>query len=181
MTFANIITGLRILLIPIFVIFLVQGELTTSLVVFLVAGITDALDGFFARKYHQVSQLGSYLDPIADKLLLTSSFLLLSIRNLVPSWLCVLVITRDILILAGAALLFLLQRKANQIGPSRISKINTCLQILCVLLVLGQSIYKLKDFYYQTMFWVTGFFTISSGVHYLFEWLNYMGSVQEEK
>lgn len=181
MNIPNIITGIRILLIPVFVIFLIQGKLTPSLVIFLIAGITDALDGFIARRYGQVSELGAYMDPIADKILLVSSFLILSMRNLIPDWLCVLVITRDILIILGVAILFLLQKKALRIGPSKLSKINTCIQIICILLVLIQSIYMIKDLYYQLMFWVTGFFTVSSGVHYLFEWLRYIGSEQNNR
>lgn len=178
MNIPNIITGIRILLIPVFVIFLIQDKLSFALVIFLIAGITDALDGFIARRYRQVSELGAYLDPIADKILLVASFLILSIRNFIPDWLCVLVITRDILIILGVAILFLLQKKALRIGPSKLSKINTCIQIICVLLVLTQSVYRTEDLYYQIMFWLTGFFTISSGVHYLFEWLKYVGSEQ---
>ncbi|MFN3534534.1 MAG: CDP-diacylglycerol--glycerol-3-phosphate 3-phosphatidyltransferase [Desulfatiglandales bacterium] len=181
MTLPNVLTGVRILLMPVFIIFLVQNELTSALIVFVFAGITDGLDGFFARRYGQMSSLGAYLDPIADKLLLTSAYLILTIKELVPPWLCVLVIIRDLLIILGVAIIFLLQKKSNRIGPSKLSKINTCLQIICVVLVLGKSIYNLEYVYYQFFFWLTAFFTVSSGVHYLFQWLNYLGSIGEDQ
>ena len=159
---------------PLFIVLLVQAELFSAFLVFVVAGITDALDGFIARRYGQTSQLGTYLDPLADKLLLSSAFLLLTLKNFVPPWLCVLIVLRDIMILIGVALAFLIKKKAIQIGPSKLSKVNTLFQILTVIIILGQDIHKFPDYFYLAAFWITAFFTVSSGVHYLYEWLKYL-------
>jgi|YelNatPaOPRAMG01_1025707.scaffolds.fasta_scaffold00488_31 cardiolipin synthase len=179
MTLPNIITGLRILLLPLFIVFLVQAELFSAFLVFIIAGITDALDGFIARHYGQTSQLGAYLDPLADKLLLSSAFLLLTLKNFVPPWVCVLIVLRDIMILIGVALAFLIKKKAIQIGPSKLSKTNTLFQILTVIIVLGQDLHKFPEYFYQSAFWITAFFTVSSGVHYLYEWLKYLGGDED--
>jgi hypothetical protein len=95
MNIPNLITLLRIILVPIIVILLIQGFFLKALIVFVVAGLSDALDGFLARVLHQQTVLGAYLDPIADKALLASSFVTLSILHIIPSWLAVIVISRD--------------------------------------------------------------------------------------
>ncbi|MEA1899712.1 MAG: CDP-alcohol phosphatidyltransferase family protein, partial [Thermodesulfobacteriota bacterium] len=95
----NILTVIRILLTPLFVIFLLRNLFSFALLVFTIAAISDALDGLFARYFNQHTALGAYLDPIADKLLLTSAFVSLAILKIVPGWLTVIVISRDILIL----------------------------------------------------------------------------------
>ena len=105
MNVPNLLTLLRIILSPVIVILLIQGAFFKALIVFIVAGITDALDGFLARVLHQQTVLGAYLDPIADKALLASSFITLSVLHIIPGWLTVIVISRDFIILLGISVL----------------------------------------------------------------------------
>ena len=107
MTVANLITILRIILVPIFIIYMLNNRVLASLIVFIIAGISDALDGLIARILHQKSNLGAHLDPLADKLLLMSAFVTLAIFNRIPSWLAVLTISRDVIILLGVLMLYL--------------------------------------------------------------------------
>ena len=101
MNFPNILTLTRVLLIPIFVILIINKSIEWALLTFAIAGITDGIDGLIARITHQRTELGAYLDPIADKLLLFSAFITLAIVEIIPSWLAVIVITRDVIILVG--------------------------------------------------------------------------------
>src|SRR3970040_1766704 len=101
MNIPNILTIFRILLVPVFVIFVIQNNLFMALVIFILAGITDGLDGFLARVLDQRTVIGAYLDPIADKFLLISAYLSLTIKDMLPGWLSVVVVTRDIIILSG--------------------------------------------------------------------------------
>src|SRR5438128_10197054 len=105
----NALTVLRILLIPVFIGFLTYGRFMWALWTILIAGVTDILDGVIARMANQRTKLGAYLDPLADKLLLTSSFVTLSILHLVPGWVAIVVFSRDLIIVAGTPLLDLTQ------------------------------------------------------------------------
>ena len=110
MNIPNLITLLRIILVPVIVILLIQGSFFKALIVFIVAGLSDALDGFLARVLKQQTVLGAYLDPIADKALLVSSFVTLSVLHIIPSWLVVIVISRDFIILLGISVLSIMER-----------------------------------------------------------------------
>jgi cardiolipin synthase len=139
-TVPNLLTLLRMGLVPLFIIALVNGDAKKALVIFLVAGVTDALDGFIARFWRQQSPLGAYLDPIADKLLLTSAYVVLSIPSVthgtpIPLWVTILVIARDVLIVIIALVLYL-AAGVRKFPPSVLSKINTVLQVVTVVLVL---------------------------------------------
>src|SRR4030065_2641137 len=101
MNIPNLLTLLRIILVPVIVILLIQGVFLKALIAFIVASLSDVLDGFLARILHQQTALGAYLDPIADKALLASSFVTLSVLHVIPGWLTGIVITRDFLILLG--------------------------------------------------------------------------------
>jgi cardiolipin synthase len=131
----NTLTIVRVLLIPAFIILLMDRQYGLALVVFVTAGITDAVDGLVARITHQRTRLGAYLDPIADKLLLTSAFVALAILGAVPSWLTVIVITRDVIISLGFAILVLIDHKP-EIRPTISSKANTVIQVLTISMVL---------------------------------------------
>jgi len=98
MTVPNLLSILRILLVPIFIIYMLNNRMLASLIVFIIAVVSDALDGFIARVFHQKSNLGAHLDPLADKILLISAYVTLAIFNLIPSWLAVLTISRDVII-----------------------------------------------------------------------------------
>jgi cardiolipin synthase (CMP-forming) len=139
-TIPNLLTLLRMGLVPLFIIALVNGDAKKALLIFLVAGVTDALDGFIARFWRQQSLLGAYLDPIADKLLLTSAYVVLSIPSVthgtpIPLWVTILVIARDVLIVVIALVLYL-AAGVRKFPPSVLSKINTVLQVVTVILVL---------------------------------------------
>ena len=167
MNLPNLLTLTRILLIPLFVILIINQSFSWALIIFALAGITDGIDGLIARITRQRTELGAYLDPIADKLLLSAGFVTLAIIELVPSWLAVIVITRDVIILLGI-LVMILTNYHPQIRPSLISKVTTTLQILTILLVLMVeygSIFRLLS---KIVIYGTTFFTILSGAHYIY-------------
>ena len=174
MTIPNLITSIRIILAPIFVIYLINDRFLSALVVFIFAGLSDGADGLLARLLHQKSKLGAYLDPLADKILLIAGFVVLSVRGFVPPWLTVTVISRDVLILLGVLILFLNGTKFK-IRPSVLSKMTTCLQIGTVLLVLSKKHFQPLSQISDYLFWVTGVFTITSGLHYMSYWFRLIG------
>ena len=175
MTVANLITSIRIILTPIFVIYLINDRFLPALVVFIVAGLSDGADGFIARVFNQKSKVGAYLDPLADKILLVAAFVVLSARGSVPVWLGVLVISRDILILLGTLILFLNQSEFT-IRPSVLSKMTTCLQLATVFVVLAMGQFQIFGAVRDYVFWATGLLTISSGLHYMRYWFRKMGN-----
>lgn len=150
------------------VIFLIDGSFITALAVFTLAGITDGLDGFLARVLNQKTILGSYMDPIADKALLTSCFVTLSILGIVPSWLAVIVVSRDFMILFGISILFMLS-VPFEIRPAFISKATTAIQLGTIFTALG---FKSlggdgHPLFMHVVFWVTAGLTTISGFHYI--------------
>jgi cardiolipin synthase len=167
----NILTVVRILLTPLFVIFLLKNLLPSALIVFTAAAISDGLDGLIARYFNQRSVLGAYLDPIADKLLLASAYVSLAVLKIIPAWLAVIVISRDIVIITGIVV-FALAGIHIDIKPSLVSKWTTVAQLLTIFLVLlnpgipGITITKML------LFWITACVTIASGLHYVFFGLN---------
>lgn len=168
MNIPNILTLLRILLVPLIVIFLMQGAFFKALVVLAFSGITDALDGFLARILHQQTVLGAYLDPIADKALLASCFVTLSIKGIIPGWLTVIVISRDFIILVGIAILSIMSIP-YEIRPSLISKLTTAIQLFTVLFFLLFCITPVFIDYRWLIAaqWITALFTIISGLNYM--------------
>jgi CDP-diacylglycerol--glycerol-3-phosphate 3-phosphatidyltransferase len=124
MTIPNMISIFRILLVPIFLVFIINNRFLAGLVVFVLAGLSDGADGLVARLFNQKSRLGSYLDPLADKCLLVAAFICLAVMHIVPLWLTALVITRDILILLGSIVLFLIN-KDHVVKPSIWGKVTT--------------------------------------------------------
>lgn len=142
-----------------------------AILVFTIAGISDGLDGFIARCYNQRTELGAYLDPIADKFLLMASFICLGILKFIPSWLAVIVISRDIVIVVGIAVLTIMDIKIR-IHPSMISKITTFFQlitVLCTLIYLENSSSLLIR---NIVYWLTATLTTISGLHYMAVGLN---------
>lgn len=137
-TIPNLLTIFRVLLTPVFVVFFMQERLCSALVVFGVAGLTDALDGTIARILHQRSRLGAMLDPLADKILLVTSFICLAVKDWIPGWLAVVVVSRDVIIVGGLAVLsFSGVDVKERIRPIFVSKMNTMAQMLLILAVLG--------------------------------------------
>ena len=159
-------TLLRVLLIPLFVIFIINKLFGWALITFALAGITDGIDGLVARITHQRTELGAYLDPIADKLLLTAGFLTLAILEILPSWLTVIVITRDVIILLGLSV-FILTNHRPKVHPSPISKVTTGFQISAILLALMKQYDPIFTHLSSISIYGTTLFTILSGAHYI--------------
>lgn len=136
MTIANALTLLRLCLIPIIVVMIHEGRFGAATVVFVTAGITDALDGYLARKLDQRTAIGAYLDALADKSLIAASFIALVYVHMVPFWLVVLVIFRDLMIVGAVAIAWLLHNPIP-IEPLKVSKANTAAQIVAVATTLA--------------------------------------------
>ncbi len=168
MNIPNLLTLLRIILVPIIVILLIQGAFVKALIVFLVAGISDGLDGFLARVLHQQTILGAYLDPIADKALLASSFITLSVLHIIPGWLTVIVISRDFIILLGISVLSMMSIPL-QIRPIFVSRVTTALQLITVLMALTSRCLpgNINELWLLAVYWITALFTIISGLNYM--------------
>lgn len=167
MNLPNLLTLTRVLLIPLFVIFIIQKSFTNALITFAIAGITDGIDGLVARITHQKTELGAYLDPIADKLLLICAFLTLAIIERLPGWLAVVVITRDVIILLGV-LVMILNNYSIKIGPSLLSKVTTNFQILTVILALWDAGSQWWVILRDISIYGTTILTIFSGAHYIY-------------
>jgi len=165
MTIPNLITILRVLLVPIFIIYMINDKTLGSLIIFVIASASDALDGFIARVFHKKSDLGAYLDPLADKILLIAAYITLAILKMIPAWLAVLIISRDVIILLGVLILYL-NRYPVKIHPSLLSKSTTCLQIATILMILSNSYLNLEPIKMYA-FWLTAGFTIASGLQYI--------------
>jgi cardiolipin synthase len=173
-TIPNVITTLRILITPLFIILLIQGRYHKALLVFVLAGVSDLADGLIARTWHQKSPLGTFLDPLADKLLLTASFITLSIFRLIPSWLTVVVISRDVIMALGI-ILFKLVDLPIVIKPNLAGKITAAGQMLTVGLVLLGTLVPLNPHLLQGWFWFMGGLTAVSGVQYIYGELKRVG------
>jgi cardiolipin synthase (CMP-forming) len=168
-TAPNQITLLRMVFVPFIVIELVEGRYFWALILFVIAGFSDGLDGLLARKLHQQTLLGQYLDPIADKLLLSTMFLVLSILHKIPWRFTVLVFGRDISILAASAVLFAIAG-LRDFRPSIFGKANTFSQIAAVFFAMLSSIRSDRWIWItRTVFLRATFaFTILSALHYVF-------------
>jgi cardiolipin synthase len=132
----NLITFLRIGAIPLFLILLTDKQYTQALVVFVLAGVTDSIDGAVARLTNSHTALGAYIDPLADKLLLVSSFLILAFLGFIPRWLAILVVSRDVIILVGFAVLYFITGHSIAVRPTFVGKVSTFFQLLTVTLTL---------------------------------------------
>lgn len=163
----NVLSIARILITPFFVILIIKKMFFSALLVFTIAGISDALDGIIARYFNQRTVLGSYLDPLADKILLSSAFISLAILKAIPGWLAVIVITRDVLILLGIAMVNIMGKKIL-IKPSLVSKCTTVFQLTAIFLILLDNQFAIhKLLILWPLYWITAFFTIISGLHYI--------------
>ena len=175
MNLPNFLSLIRILFIPLFVILLIYEYYDLSLIILVLSAISDALDGFIARFFHQKTTLGAYLDPIADKLLLVTSYITLSILNIIPDWLTIIVISRDVIISLGV-LILLINAYPLEIKPSGISKLTTLFQLLTLFLSLSYNHLGLKLTYLQIQYAITATLTIASGLHYLYRGIKIMNS-----
>jgi cardiolipin synthase len=167
----NILTSIRIILTVPIVFTLLNGEYFTTTILFFIAGITDALDGFIAKKFNFSTRLGSILDPAADKILLTAAFFTMYIVDLMPLWLFILIFVRDLMIVTGAVGFFIGSDEKVQLEPSNISKINTALQIFLVLYIVLAQLYTPLQNWMMELFIITATTTFLSGVDYTWLWV----------
>lgn len=170
-TIPNIITMFRIATVPVLIILLHDYQYGWAFLVFLVSGISDGLDGFIAKRFNMSSELGAILDPLADKALIFSSYLMLMILGDLPFWLFLTVIFRDVLILVGS-LIYVAFNGQVKMAPSYLSKLNTFTQIFLVVTILAQKTFGL-DYpgFTEFLIYATFVTTIISGVHYVWVWV----------
>lgn len=165
-TVPNLITMLRILAVPLFVIFILSNSYGRALVVFVIAGLSDLVDGYIARNFQLKSPLGAILDPLADKLLMTASYLTLGYFGKIPAWLTVVVICRDIIIVGGIIALKLFEVRFR-IDPTRISKWATASQLLTIFLALVRQLSPFPYWVLLASCWLTTALTVASGLVYM--------------
>lgn len=170
----NLLTLFRIVLVPLAIWLIITGELRGAFYVLVVAGATDAIDGMIAKRFGMVTELGAYLDPLADKLLLVSTFIALGVREHLPSWMVILVVSRDVMIVSAILLAVVIGRPLKM-HPLAISKLNTAAQIGLALLVLADEGFAL---HWQTfrvwMIYTTALLTVASAAAYFWSWLGQM-------
>jgi cardiolipin synthase len=170
----NLITLGRILLVPVVVWAIGSGQWQIAFLVFLIAGVSDAVDGFLAKRLGMTSDLGAHLDPLADKALIVSIYVALGITEAIPRWLVILVVSRDILIVGGVMLAWFVG-KPMRVKPLVVSKLNTAAQIVLPSLVLGSLAFGLRfeRLEYAVMATVAALTLASIGA-YVREWVLHM-------
>lgn len=169
----NVLTLIRIVLIPWFAILLFNRSFNQAVWVFAGAAVTDSLDGLIARWFSQKTRLGAFLDPVADKLLLSTAYIALAVMGEIPVWVTVIVISRDVIIALGVTVLFF-HRIELEARPSVYSKLTTLFQVLLVLSVLASGYFSLNEGVRQGLIWITVVFTVFSGFHYIHAGLKLM-------
>ena len=175
MYFPNLITLGRILLVPLTVWLIISEAYGWAFISFMVAGISDGIDGFLARRYHWRTELGAYLDPMADKALMVSVYVTLGFLKILPAWLVIIVVSRDVLIVAAIVLSRLVD-KPVRVAPLMVSKINTVSQIVFVVVVLGvAALARPLDFIVNSGSIPVALLTVASGAAYLRAWLEHVG------
>lgn len=167
MNIPNSLTTLRILLIPVFVGFLVYEQVDRALLVLVIAGLTDALDGTVARIINQRTRLGAILDPLADKLLMVSGFVALAALHLIPSWVAILVVSRDFILIVGT-LVARLTESPLDITPTVLGKGTTVFQLSYLVLVLLFRATSRDVALLDPLLYTTAAVTLASGLHYLY-------------
>ena len=179
MTIPNLITILRFLLVPAVVLAMLNMRWDWAFAGFLVAGISDGVDGFIARRFNQQSKLGAYLDPMADKVLLVSVFVVMGFIGQLPLWLVVTMVSRDALIIC-AVLLSTVMAHPVEMKPLYVSKANTAAQIVLAAVVLGELALGLHlDPLRPALILLSGVLTVASAAAYLVAWLRHMSGYGE--
>ena len=180
MNIPNLITLGRILLVPIVVWAIVSGQMRIAFILFVVAGVSDGIDGFLAKRFQMKSELGAYLDPLADKALIVSIYISLGIAKALPIFLVILVVSRDIMIVS-AFMLTLLIGKPMAVRPLMVSKANTAAQILLAVVVLAEKAFNIDaSLATQLLMGLVAVLTLLSIAFYLAEWVRHMNSFGAE-
>jgi cardiolipin synthase len=174
----NIITLCRLASVPAIVWLIIEGHWRSSFALFVAAGVSDAIDGILARRLRRQTTIGAYLDPLADKALLVAVYVTLAIADVLPNWLAILVVSRDVLIVGGVLLAHAFGERI-EIRPSFISKTNTTAQIVLAAVMLAGIAFRLSPL--QTLVdplvWLVAGTTLASGLDYTVRWLRQMGRV----
>ncbi len=166
----NLITLARILAVPVTVYVILEGFFAAAFWIFVAAGLSDALDGYLAKRLNAVSEIGAYLDPLADKALLVGTYVALAQVDHIATWLVFLVVFRDLLIIGGALLFHTITQSLNM-KPLFISKINTVVQIAFAGVVLAELGPGLRlAFLSETLLYIVAFTTFVSGAAYVYKW-----------
>jgi cardiolipin synthase len=174
----NIITLARILMVPVIVWAIAAGQMAAAFVLFFIAGVSDAVDGYLAKRFNMRSEIGALLDPLADKALLVSIYVALGIAAEIPRWIVILVVSRDIIIVGAVMVSWFLDRPIPM-KPLMVSKLNTVAQVLfagLVLAAVGFGI-AIKPFDVLLMVAVT-VLTLASVAMYLVEWVRHMSALE---
>ena len=180
MNIPNTLTFARIVSVPLLIWLIIDRDFFGAFVVFMLAGLSDAADGYLAKRYGWHTELGAYLDPIADKALLVAMYVALGISGHLPAWLVIVVVSRDILIVGAVVLAWMMWRPV-EVKPLAVSKINTFAQIALAGLVLAQLGLGLGvGGLVSVLIWVTGGLTVLSAFVYFFGWLKHMMSYEPE-
>ncbi|MGD9783045.1 MAG: CDP-alcohol phosphatidyltransferase family protein [Hyphomicrobiaceae bacterium] len=176
MSIPNLITLGRVILVPVVFWLLLSGQMQAAFFVFVVAGISDGVDGYLAKRFDWTTELGAYLDPLADKLLLVCIFIALGVAGHLPSWLVIAVVSRDVLIVMGVILAWVLNNPVV-IHPLVVSKANTVAQILLAALVMADEGFALDlSGPRMAMVWLTAALVVTSLAAYIRAWLSHMSS-----
>ena len=174
----NIITLTRILLVPIIVWAIASGEMEIAFAIFIVAGVSDAVDGFLAKRFNMTSELGALLDPLADKALLVSIYIALGLWGALPHWIVILVVSRDIMIVAAVIVSWLFD-KPVEMKPLMVSKLNTVAQVALAALVLASLGFGFHPMPYdRILMGCVTVLTLSSVALYLVEWVRHMNTIE---
>ena len=174
----NLITLGRIILVPIVVWAIASSQMEIAFAVFIVAGVSDAVDGFLAKRLNMTSELGALLDPLADKALLVSIYIALGIWGAIPRWIVILVVSRDLMIVSAVIVSWLFD-KPVQMKPLMVSKLNTAAQVAFAALVLGSLGFGFQLSPYDSILMaLVTIFTLVSVSLYLVEWIRHMSTIE---
>lgn len=170
----NYITLVRLVLIPFFINLMIYDYYPEAFIVFLIAGLTDAIDGLTARLTKTQSELGAFLDPLADKLLIVSAFVTLVLLDKLPVWLVIIVVSRDIILALGSLVLSLLGHRLK-IRPSPLGKATTVMQLLVIAITLVIVAYGIEMRIIDAAYWIATALTIASGMQYVVRGMRIVG------
>jgi cardiolipin synthase (CMP-forming) len=175
----NLITLGRILLVPVVIWAITAGELRVAFVLFLAAGISDAVDGFLAKRFGMTTELGAYLDPLADKAMLVSIYVALGITEAIPRWLVILVVSRDIMIVSAVILSWVMDKPVRP-KPHPVSKLNTVAQIALVGVVLAANGFAFNaETAVAALTGLVTILTLLSVAFYVAEWVRHMNAAEK--
>jgi cardiolipin synthase len=165
----NLITSLRLLLVLPLVWLLINNRYPAALYLFVIMGASDGVDGFLAKRFHWSSRLGQYMDPVADKAMLVSTYLSLGWLSVLPAWLVAIVILRDVIIIAGAVAYHFVTHQL-EMRPTWLSKLNTVMQIILALVAIMAQFLTIPDAIVALMIVIVLLTTVASGLDYTLEW-----------